>query len=778
MKRTQETVQSFLGIADIRNGVIAMQDGRFLKLLELEPVGLFLRTPEEVGRILSSFAAWLRIAPDRLHFKCMTFPADTDSYADAFESDLEQEKHPACRSLGQVVAESLRKAGERGVLCTRFLLILTAQERGADAAAEELESVAATAREYLGRCGNRIVEADDPDAATAELLYRDFNRNHYRAEPFSDRVWRMVCECGATAKPETVPVGTLIGPRGIDLTHRNWFLMDGRYHTVLYLQGDGYPARLGGGWLSALVGLDDGIDVDLHLTRENRAVSIGRIARRLRLMRSRQNGMEDSARAYDGLTNAIDAAYYLKAGLAGGDELFRLAVLITVSADRKEVLRKKTRLVTERLTAMDFSVSACPFCQEQAWSCVLPTGIPDVSVLRKAERNVLGDGASSAYPLIGFREPETDGIPLGLRRETNTLFALNLFDERRNPNANLCLLGTSGAGKTFTLQLLALRMRMRGIPCFLIAPIKGHEFRCACERVGGSFVRLAPGSANAINPMELRLGEGEQPQMALAGKVQWLMRFFSLLMPDLSGEEEQLLDAAILQTYRDFGMPCGDGKQPILANLLERLQSLTGTARIVRLLERFVSGSARIFNQQTNVDLSSSYVVLDLSGLDGKLLAPGMMIALDLVWSRVKADIRAQKAVFIDEIWRLVGASSTREAAEFCLTVFKTIRGYGGAAIAATQELSDFFGLEDGRYGRAILNNSAHKLLLRLEPNEAADAQKALGLTDAERLAVINLSRGEALLDAPDGTGTVRIYATQPEEILLSERNGYDAVGG
>ena len=110
-----------------------MQDGRFLKLLELEPVGLFLRTPEEVGRILSSFAAWLRIVPDRLYFKCMTFPADTDSYAGAFESDLEQEKHPACRFLGQAVAESLRKVGENGALSTRFLLILTAQERDADA---------------------------------------------------------------------------------------------------------------------------------------------------------------------------------------------------------------------------------------------------------------------------------------------------------------------------------------------------------------------------------------------------------------------------------------------------------------------------------------------------------------------------------------------------------------------------------------------------------------------------------------------------------------------
>ena len=73
------------------------------------------------------------------------------------------------------------------------------------------------------------------------------------------------------------------------------------------------------------------------------------------------------------------------------------------------------------------------------------------------------------------------------------------------------------------------------------------------------------------------------------------------------------------------------------------------------------------------------YIVLDLSELKGKLLPVGMMIALDYVWDKVKSDRTKKKVIMIDEIWQLVGASSNRMAAEFCLTIFKTIRGFGGA---------------------------------------------------------------------------------------------------
>lgn len=112
------------------------------------------------------------------------------------------------------------------------------------------------------------------------------------------------------------------------------------------------------------------------------------------------------------------------------------------------------------------------------------------------------------------------------------------------------------------------------------------------------------------------------------------------------------------------------------------------------------------------MDLSNKYIVLDLSELKGKLLPVGMFIALDYVWDQIKTDRTKRKAIFIDEIWQLIGSSSNRTAAEFCLEIFKVIRGFGGAAISATQDLSDFFGLEDGKYGRAIINNSKNKIIL------------------------------------------------------------------
>lgn len=125
---------------------------------------------------------------------------------------------------------------------------------------------------------------------------------------------------------------------------------------------------------------------------------------------------------------------------------------------------------------------------------------------------------------------------------------------------------------------------------------------------------------------------------------------------------------------------------PVLGDLHKNLLGNPMTERIAVILSRFVTGSEQSFNRQTNVNLDNDYVVLDLSDLKGKLLPVGMMIALDYVWDKIKSDIIKKKAIMIDEIWQLVGATSNRLAAEFCLTIFKTIRGFGGIAVSATQD--------------------------------------------------------------------------------------------
>ena len=147
------------------------------------------------------------------------------------------------------------------------------------------------------------------------------------------------------------------------------------------------------------------------------------------------------------------------------------------------------------------------------------------------------------------------------------------------------------------------------------------------------------------------------------------------------------------------------------------------------------------------------------------------------VWDKIKSDRTQKKAVMIDEIWQLIGASSNKLAAEFCLTIFKTIRGYGGAAISATQDLSDFFGLEDGKYGRAIINNSQNKIILNLEPDEAKYVQDVLKLTKTELRSITNFDRGEALVYANNNKIPVNIKASETEkEIITTDRAELEAI--
>ena len=248
------------------------------------------------------------------------------------------------------------------------------------------------------------------------------------------------------------------------------------------------------------------------------------------------------------------------------------------------------------------------------------------------------------------------------------------------------------------------------------------------------------------------------------------------------GQEETVDINTFDAAYADFGIthdndslyedinavPPKMKPMPILGDLYKNLQGNKMTERIAVILSRFVTGSAQSFNRQTNVDLSNKFIVIDLSELKGKLLPVGMVIALDYIWDKIKSDITEKKAVIIDEIWQLVGASSNKMAAEFCLTIFKTIRGFGGAAVAATQDLSDFFGLDDGRYGRAIINNSQNKIVLNLEYDEAEYVKEVLKLSKTELRSITRFERGEALVCSGNNKVPVMVKASKSEQEMIT----------
>lgn len=808
--------QDFIPIKNLEHGIIETTDGRYIKILEIEPINFMLRSEEEQYEIICSFASWLKISPVHLQFKSITRKADSDKHIAMLRKETETEESEQCKKLSEGYIRLIKDVGSREALTRRFFLIFRYEElrRNENSDYGQICSTLLTAeqnaRAYFMQCGNNILQPKDPDEATAEILYMFFNRRSCVEEPFHSRADRIVLDTMA-AKNKVIGIDPVphirmahfIAPRGIDLTHRNYIIMDGLYYSFLYIKGNGYPNKVRAGWMSSLINAGEGIDVDVFLRRENRSKTIDKVAQRIRLNRTKLKSMQDTSTDYEELAGSIQAGYFIKQGIANyNEDLFYMSVFVTVSARTYEELMWRKQQMTDMLKSMDMYVSDCSFQQEDALRTVMPFLQISLKLEKKSKRNVLTSGAASTYMFTSFEMSDDTGVLLGINRHNNSLCIVDLFDTKKNKNANLNLLGTSGAGKTFTMQLLALRMRMRGIQCYIIAPIKGHEFRRACNRIGGQFIKIAPGSPHCINIMEIRhtispemelIDELDYSEMdsLLAQKIQQLMIFFSLLIPDMTNEEEQMLDEALIRTYGKFGIthdndsvyedrnavPPKMKAMPILGDLHEELQKNEMTKRIAIIVSRFVTGSAQSFNQQTNVDLSNKYIVLDLSELKGKLLPVGMMIALDYVWDKIKSDRTKKKAIMIDEIWQLIGAGSNRMAAEFCLEIFKIIRGFGGAAISATQDLSDFFGLEDGRYGRAIINNSKNKIILNLEPDEAEFVRDTLKLTKTEIRSITRFERGEALICSNNSKVPVIIKASKEEqEMITTDRAELEAI--
>ena len=93
---------------------------------------------------------------------------------------------------------------------------------------------------------------------------------------------------------------------------------------------------------------------------------------------------------------------------------------------------------------------------------------------------------------------------LGINQHNRSVCIVDIFDSVKYSNANMSIMGMSGAGKTFLLQLMALRFREQGVQVFIIAPLKGHEFRPACEAINGKYIKLSPSSGDCINIMDIR----------------------------------------------------------------------------------------------------------------------------------------------------------------------------------------------------------------------------------------------------------------------------------
>lgn len=584
----------------------------------------------------------------------------------------------------------------------------------------------------------------------------------------------------------------ILAPSSVDNGSRDYIVVDGVYHTYLYVAGYGYRTKNEGAWLSPLVEAGDNIGISFTFKKMPRDKILSRISQKTMLNRSRMREVGDTRQDYEELDSAISSGFWLKEGInRTGQDFYYMTTVIEVTAEDEEELEIRVGDVMTMCASMSMVVKRADYKHEQCFLSALPTLSLDPDIERKGRRNVLTDSLAASFPFSSFEIYDQNGIFLGLNKYNSSIAILDIFDADKYSNANGCILGMSGAGKTFLMQLMALRLRMQGTQVFILAPLKGHEFADACYMAGGKYIRIAPSSKDCINIMEIRkstlspdyeIKGDDRGDSVLAEKLQKLMIFFSLIKNDITQNELNLLDGAVIRTYRKFGIAFEnetlfdkDGKfkkMPTLKDLYEELLSKDETKPLALMIEKFAVGSLSSFGGETNVDLANKYIVLDISEMTDHLKPLGMFMALDFVWDKAKESRIAKKVIFLDELWTLIGASSNRMAADYVLEIFKVIRGYGGAAIAATQDIGDFFSLDDGKYGKGVINNSRIKFILQLEEDEAFAVQKCLSLSDEETMQIIRNQRGEALLCANRNKVCIDVKASPfLYELLTTKRS-------
>lgn len=797
-KRRFQTLEDYLPIEKIANGVIYTTDHRYVKILEIEPINFLLRSTREQQGIIYSFISYLKISPVKVQIKMISKKADINKHLAQAKRELDQEENPRCRELQEDYIQFVQRLSSREAVSRRFFLIFEHEPFNVNRKESEkdilsaLETVAQTAKTFLSQCGNEVITHDNEDEFTTEVLYTLLNRSLCAEKPLPRRINEVLSNYAAqNRESDHIRMNEFLSPESLDFKHSSYVKINGVYHSYLMVPSDGYKNKVVPGWLSLLINAGEGIDIDFYLHKQPKDKIQQRLGQQIRINRSKLKDASDTNSDFDDLDSAIRSGYYLKQGLANNEDFYYINLLVTITASSLEELQWRMQEMKKLLISQDMDLRSCYFLQERGFLSTLPLAALDKKLFELSKRNVLTSGAASCYPFTSYSICDDNGILFGVNKHNNSLVIADIFDSKQYKNSNICILGCSGAGKTFTMQTMALRMRRKGIQVFIVAPLKGHEFYRACKNVGGEFIQISPGSQSCINIMEIRkidnsvteLLDGPSMEASLlAAKIQKLHIFFSLLIPDMSHEEKQLLDESLIKTYARFGIthknesltdprhPERYKKMPILEDLYNILLDSEDTIRLAHILNRLVHGSAASFNQETNVDLSNKYTVLDISELTGTsdLLTVGMFVALDFVWDKAKENRTAEKAIFVDEVWQLIGASSNRLAAEFVLEIAKIIRAYSGAGIFATQDLNDFFALDDGKYGKGIINNCKTKIVLNMEDEEAQRVQSILHLSETEIMNITHFQRGNGLISTNNNNITVEFKASSLEKELIT----------
>lgn len=562
----------------------------------------------------------------------------------------------------------------------------------------------------------------------------------------------------------------LISPSSIEI-HSSYFRLGTKYGRTVYVYG--YPRTLYTGWLSPLINIDEVLDISMYIYPVDTTIVMKNLRKKVTQLEADISLNAEKGRIRNPETDAAiqDAEELRDALQVGSEKFFRFGLYVTIWAESLDELNfVQHKIETIFGQQMVFSKVASSQ-QEQGMNTTMPMCTDQLQI----RRNMNTGAISTSFPFTSADLTQERGILYGINMHNNGLV---IFDRFSLENANMVVFAKSGAGKSFTVKLEALRSMMLGAEILIIDP--ENEYQKLCDAVGGSYVRLSLNSDVRINPFDLpKVIDSEDASDALRANLVTLHGLFRLMLGGtqisangqpisaLSPNEEADLDQALIDTYARAGITSDplthQSTPPTIINLYDTLLHMGGTGpQLAQRLRKYTTGTfAGIFSQQSNVNINNQMVVFNIRDLEDELRPVAMYIVLSHIWNIVRADQR-KRLLLVDEAWQLMKYD---DSANFLFSLAKRARKYFLGLTTITQDVEDFM---SSKMGRAIVHNSSLQLLLKQSSAAVDVLSDVFKLTEEEKKRLSNFPVGQGLFFAGQNHVHIQVIASETEEGLIT----------
>jgi len=553
----------------------------------------------------------------------------------------------------------------------------------------------------------------------------------------------------------------LISPSSIEI-HSDYFRLGTKYGRTIYVYG--YPRMLYTGWLSSIINIDEVIDVSMYIYPVDTGVIMKNLTKKVTQLEASMNINSEKGKVRDPeLEAAISDAEDLRDQLqVGAEKFFRYGLYVTIYADSLDELQFVQHKIENIFGQQMVFSKVASSQQEQGMNSTMPQCSDQLQI----RRNMNTGAISTSFPFTSADLTQEKGILYGVNMHNNGLV---IFDRFTLENANMVVFAKSGAGKSFTVKLEALRSMMVGTEILIIDP--ENEYQKLCDAVGGAYVRLSLNSDVRINPFDLpKVVDAEDANDALRANLVTLHGLFRLMLGNgagLSPAEEADLDQALIDTYARAGITndplTHTAIPPTIMNLFDTLLHMGGSGpSLAQRLRKYTTGSfAGIFSQQSNIDINNQMAVFNIRDLEDELRPVAMYIVLSHIWNIVRAQQR-RRLLLVDEAWQLM---KYEDSANFLFSLAKRARKYYLGLTTITQDVEDFM---SSKMGRAIVANSSMQLLLKQSASAVDVLSDVFKLTDEERKRLSNFPVGQGLFFAGQNHVHIQIVASDTEEDLIT----------